>query len=139
MSQAIKTAGVVAFRDDEVLLVRHGEEAQHSVGTYSLPAGHVEAHETALEAAIRELREETGLATTPDHLKPLPTVYTATIARKDGTRNYSMEVFLCDKVEGALKSSAETVPEWIRIKVMGQLTLLPNVETIVQDAMKMTK
>jgi ADP-ribose pyrophosphatase YjhB (NUDIX family) len=47
-------AGVVVFRGDEVLLVKRGER-------WSIPGGVQEIGETVREAALRELKEETGL------------------------------------------------------------------------------
>lgn len=39
-------------------------------GLYSLPGGHVEAGESLREAAVREMREETGLVIAPEALVP---------------------------------------------------------------------
>lgn len=47
-------------RDGKVLLHRR-QNTGYRDGQYGLPAGHVEQEETAQEACVRELREETGL------------------------------------------------------------------------------
>ena len=47
----------------QVLLVRNSY-----VPYYSAPGGYLHAHETAREAALRELREEIGLDVTPEKL-----------------------------------------------------------------------
>lgn len=58
-------AGGVVYRDDRgqrrVLLVR-GTRAPHE---WVLPKGHIELGESALQAAIREVREEAGVAAEP--------------------------------------------------------------------------
>lgn len=51
--------GVIVWRGDEVLLVRRGREPRK--GQWSLPGGAQELGETVREAAVREVREETGL------------------------------------------------------------------------------
>ncbi len=54
--------GVVVWRGDEVLLVKRGNEPR--AGQWSLPGGRQRFGETAREAALREVAEETGLAVT---------------------------------------------------------------------------
>lgn len=49
----------VVLRDDHVLLVQRGKQPDR--GLWGFPGGHVEPGETALEAAVRELHEETGV------------------------------------------------------------------------------
>lgn len=51
-------AGIVVFRGEEVLLIRRGKPPYE--GEWSLPGGKIEYGETAAEAALRELAEETG-------------------------------------------------------------------------------
>ena len=58
--------GVVAFRDDRVLLVRRGRPPR--LGQWSLPGGAQRLGERAEDAARRELREETGIEVGPLHL-----------------------------------------------------------------------
>ncbi|MEZ5872520.1 MAG: NUDIX hydrolase [Nitratireductor sp.] len=58
---------VALFRKDTVLLVKRGKEPFK--GTWSLPGGSHEPGETILEAAVREVFEETGLCPVPTELK----------------------------------------------------------------------
>lgn len=55
----IPAAGVVCLRGDMVLLVRRGRPPRQ--GEWSLPGGRIEPGERAVDAALRELREETGV------------------------------------------------------------------------------
>lgn len=59
----INTADPVVIQSGHVLLVRRG--VQPGKGTLALPGGHLERNETAEQAAIRELREETRLDVPP--------------------------------------------------------------------------
>ena len=52
-------AGVVCLRGGEVLLIRRGKAPR--LGEWSLPGGRIEWGETAADAALRELVEETGV------------------------------------------------------------------------------
>ena len=51
--------GVVVLRGDEVLLVQRGKPPK--AGSWSIPGGAQHLGETVAEAALREVREETGL------------------------------------------------------------------------------
>lgn len=55
----VPAVGVVCLRGDEVLLIRRGTPPRQ--GEWSLPGGRIEPGERALDAALRELREETGV------------------------------------------------------------------------------
>lgn len=60
--RVIAAASAILFRDGDVLLVRRAT-GRHA-GLWSAPGGRIEPGETAVAAAERELREETGLAST---------------------------------------------------------------------------
>lgn len=55
----IPAVGVVCLRGEEVLLIRRGTPPR--LGEWSLPGGRIEPRERAVDAALRELREETGV------------------------------------------------------------------------------
>jgi ADP-ribose pyrophosphatase YjhB (NUDIX family) len=60
-TEELDVAGAVVLRQDgAVLLVRRGRPP--AAGTWSLPGGRIEPGESPSEAAVREVREETGLA-----------------------------------------------------------------------------
>ncbi len=60
-TQAVPQAAVSAaiFREDRILFVQRGRPP--AAGLWSLPGGHIEPGELALDAVRRELREETGI------------------------------------------------------------------------------
>lgn len=59
---------VVLCADGRLLLQRRPENWRSSLGVVNIFGGHVEAGETAQEAVIRELNEETGGVIRPDAL-----------------------------------------------------------------------
>ncbi|MFD9376105.1 NUDIX domain-containing protein [Streptomyces sp. NPDC059999] len=60
------TADVVVIRGDQVLVIERGWSPHQ--GMLALPGGHVDAGETSLTAAVRELLEETGVHVDADAL-----------------------------------------------------------------------
>ncbi|HET9173745.1 MAG TPA: NUDIX domain-containing protein [Candidatus Saccharimonadales bacterium] len=65
----------ILFRqDDTVLLLRRANTGYYD-GQYSLPAGHIDGHESALTAAIREAKEEVGANLTVDELSLVHTMH----------------------------------------------------------------
>jgi len=55
----VPAVGIVCLRGDSVLLIRRGTPPRQ--GEWSLPGGRIEPGERAMDAALRELREETGV------------------------------------------------------------------------------
>jgi ADP-ribose pyrophosphatase YjhB (NUDIX family) len=51
--------GAVVVRDGDLLMIRRGHGP--AGGTWSLPGGRIEHGETAAEAVVREVAEETGI------------------------------------------------------------------------------
>jgi 8-oxo-dGTP pyrophosphatase MutT (NUDIX family) len=117
------TAGIVAYKDDSVLLVRHTEKSRLPSGIYGFPAGRVERREEAIDTAIRELFEETGLVTFHQYLHPLQKRY-STIRTKSGAEKFDFQPYYCNIYSGEEKSSDKTIPEWVRLKDLGGRFLL---------------
>lgn len=59
MTHPVPTVGVVCLKGDEVLLIRRGQPPR--LNQWSLPGGRLEWGETLEVAALRELKEETGV------------------------------------------------------------------------------
>ena len=131
----IPTVALLVFKDEQVLLVRHGAAAEHLTGEYGFPAGRVNKGESEKEAARRELKEETGLDTDLGNLILLPKEWQAEIEMKDGAGRFSMKVFMSDRFFGQLSGGSEAVPEWVNIGDLKKYTLLPNVENAIKEGL----
>jgi len=133
----VATVGVVIFKNDDpesVCLVEHLAGAKHMTGAYGLPAGRIEPGETPIDAAVREMQEETGLVTTPFDMIFLKQ-YSAEIEQKDGMKKMSYDVYVCRKYTGSLRGSEETRPQWVKVKDFTKIDrFLPNVKNAVEEA-----
>jgi 8-oxo-dGTP diphosphatase len=134
---SIPTVGIVVIQESKVLLVREGEKSGHLTGVYNTPAGRIEKGETPIQAAVRELKEETGLETEKQYLNELPKKYTADIERKNGeVVHFYHTVFVCTKFSGGLISAEDVEPMWVEIENVSKLELLPNINDMINQAQK---
>lgn len=62
-----KSAGIIIILNNNKLLLSHPTNARWS-NTYSFPKGHIEENESKIDAAIRELKEETSIEITEDRI-----------------------------------------------------------------------
>lgn len=58
-TKPIACVGVVVFKGDDVLVIKR--KYPPNAGSWSIPGGRIETGETEIEAAHREVSEETGL------------------------------------------------------------------------------
>jgi mutator protein MutT len=65
---------IIFKKDDEILLLRRFNTG-YLDGDYSLPAGHVDGGESAVKAAIREAKEEVGVALNEHNLRLVHTLH----------------------------------------------------------------
>lgn len=97
MTRPLVGAIAVVCHQDRVVLVQRGKAP--SVGMWGFPGGHVELGETALDAAARELLEETGVTARPlDYLTNIDV-----ILRDDNghiERQYLLAAVLCEYQDG---------------------------------------
>lgn len=71
------TVAVVVVCQGKFLLV---EEIENGRTVYNQPAGHLEANENLIDAAIRELEEETGLISSIDYLSGIYYYFRASLS-----------------------------------------------------------
>lgn len=117
----------------KVLLTRRADN-----GKWCLPSGHMEAGESASEACIREVKEETGLSVNVTRLVGIYTSPNRLIEYPDGNKFHPVALhFEAEIVEGKLTTSDETtgfgyysLPEIYELDMMQ-----PHVERI-EDTFK---
>jgi 8-oxo-dGTP pyrophosphatase MutT (NUDIX family) len=109
------SAGGVVVRGDEIVAIVPTRRASDGSRVLALPKGHIDPGEDALQAATREVREETGVVGEPvRELGEARYWY-----RRDGqTIPKSVAFFLFRYVEGDTADHDDEVEEarWIRLK-----------------------
>ena len=104
----------------ECMVIRHTDRGaelllglkKRGIGEGKLvaPGGHVEPGETDLQACVREVKEETGLAVDVGDLRPLGRVVFRFPSRPEWDMYVAM--FACERYEGEPAESDELTPAW---------------------------
>jgi 8-oxo-dGTP diphosphatase len=129
----ILAASACIIRDGEVLMVRRQEDV------WAFPGGKVEAGETILDAAQRELFEETGVAA---DLHTLVGQFDVQAPARNGrpAMDYTIVCLLGNWISGSGQAQSDALEaRWVKVEQVPRLKLAPNIQTALDMACKLQK
>ena len=114
-------AGILLVRRTQILL-QHRAPWVHNGDTWGIPGGARDSHESVLEAAIREAKEETGID--PVHLTPIQT-----FSDDHGSWRYDTVIaYASDELVARELNDESHEVRWVEIDKVDELTLHPSFE-----------
>ena len=101
-------------------------------GKLGIPGGVVELGETAEEAVVREVEEETGIRVKP--LRVLDILDSIVRDDEDGIRfHYVLIEFLCEPIGGALRASSDVSDAfWAPLERLEELNVMPRTKAFIE-------
>lgn len=114
-------AGILLVRGTQILL-QHRAPWVHNGDTWGIPGGARDSHESVLEAAIREAKEETGID--PVHITPIQT-----FSDDHGSWRYDTVIaYATDQLVAHELNDESHEVRWVEIDAVDELTLHPSFE-----------
>jgi 8-oxo-dGTP diphosphatase len=126
--------GAVVFNErDEILLIRRGKPPHY--GRWMVPGGSLEWGETLADAAVREVREETGIDI---EVEAFVEVVEA-ITRGDGDHHFVIIDYAAHAIGGHLQADSDALDAaWIGMDSLPGHDLTEELKAVIEKARRIT-
>jgi 8-oxo-dGTP diphosphatase len=122
-----KSAHVVLFKDDKVLILRRSKTDNWMPGHYGLPGGKVEPNETITDALSRECKEEVSI-----NVLPKDFIFLSKVSNEN-----EHAFFYATKFSGEPKLDFEHDDfQWVKPKELSNYKIVPDLIDIVNAALE---
>lgn len=122
-------AAVVIMHNDKALILKRSDNVDSMTGLWNLPGGHVEPHESAMDAAEREAQEEAGI--TPHEM---------ILLTRRVSNDVLCDIFLSILPVGHLELNAESSDSaWITEQEIPYYAFIPGVAEALHQAFRSTQ
>jgi len=129
----VPAVGTVCFRGEDVLLIRRGTKPM--AGNWSIPGGKIEFGERAEDAALRELKEETGVTARLAGLVDVVDGIFTSRTTGDVTRHFVLFDFAAVWVSGAAIAGDDAAhAEWISPARLAEIEIWNETRRIIEAA-----
>lgn len=132
----VPAVGTVCFRGEDVLLIRRGTKPM--AGDWSIPGGRIEYGETTEAAALRELKEETGITARITGLADVVDAIFTSRTTGDITRHYILIDYAAIWLSGEPVAGDDADhAEWVSPDRLATLPLWEETRRVIEKARAM--
>lgn len=124
-------ASIAVFKDGAVLLVKRGRAPY--AGAWSLPGGMIEAKETSYAAALRELKEETGIEA--EVAGTLDSLEITAEGKAGAATRYRLTVYYGRYLAGVARPGSDAAAvEWVALPMLGARPMTEGTAALIAQA-----
>jgi 8-oxo-dGTP pyrophosphatase MutT (NUDIX family) len=136
MDSARQVVTVIVKKDDRILIMRRSSKVDSFQGYWAGVSGSIQENETPLQAAVRELREETGIKAAESEFISAERPVMAT----NGKNVWEVHPFLLNVDDEIVSLDWEhDAYEWIRPDELYKYEFVPKLDEVVNSLLRIEK